>query len=217
MGLYTVITYMKGSRGRYNISHWSQLTVKQHHQADLIIWNPTRGGPSVIVKNRWGSHDKGHKTAFRSTLLEDLGLHTGSQGCMDGVVDRVSVCSGNSSQEAEEKMAEPFEVFVAYETTSEFGHLGAVLGIFTTKSGALKAAKGNGFYGGDGAYRVAWAIHVPYSGPHGFSFDPPGKTYLLDSKVPITLDVSLPEHREKLRSAALAKLSAEERDALGLK
>ena len=99
------------------------------------------------------------------------------------------------------------EVYVAYSTTDEYGRRGNRSGIFTSRSKAETEAIGIGWWGGKGTVTVEHAIIVE------------GVAYLLSSPHPVDLDITSLEARltkEKLKDAALAKLSADERKVLGI-
>jgi hypothetical protein len=99
------------------------------------------------------------------------------------------------------------QVYVTYSTTDEYGRRGSRNGIFTTRSKADKEAIGIGWWGGTGTVVVEHAITVD------------GISYLLSSPEPIELDVTSDEvkaMKEKLKRKALAKLTSEERKALGV-
>lgn len=99
------------------------------------------------------------------------------------------------------------EVYAAYETVDEYGRRGSRRGIFTTKSRADKEAVGIGWYGGTGSVMTKNVIIVD------------DIVYLLESPIPVELDISSEEAklaREKIRASALLKLSADERKVLGV-
>lgn len=99
------------------------------------------------------------------------------------------------------------EVYVAYSTTDEYGRRGSRNGIFTTRSRADTEAIGIGWWGGTGTVLIEYAITVD------------GVSYLLSSPDPVELDVSSAEAKimkEKIKKTALAKLTSDERKALGV-
>lgn len=99
------------------------------------------------------------------------------------------------------------EVYAAYETVDEYGRRGSCRGIFTSRSRADNEAIGIGGYGGAGSVVTKNVI----------IFD--GIAYLLDSPIPVELDISSKEAkaaREKLKASAIAKLTENERKVLGV-
>lgn len=99
------------------------------------------------------------------------------------------------------------EVYVTYSTVDEYGSRGSRNGIFTSRIKAETEAIGIGWWGGTGTVAVEHAITVGDS------------TYLLSSPNPIELNVSSDEAKqmkEKLKNTALAKLTSDERKALGV-
>jgi hypothetical protein len=93
-------------------------------------------------------------------------------------------------------------IYNAFETTSENGTLGKCLGRSYDKAVAEHLAKGNGFFGSDGRVTEG-SVLITADG-----------VYLLSRPEPI------PEEEIKdaqvIRDAALAKLTDEERKALGV-
>lgn len=98
---------------------------------------------------------------------------------------------------------------VAYtvkETVDDRGRTGDLIGVFFSAEEADKAAKGKGWYGGQGEVRERAVL-----------MDESGSVYILESAAPITPGVNLPEeHKAKVR-AALDKLTPEDRALLGIK
>lgn len=85
----------------------------------------------------------------------------------------------------------------AFTTTDEFGRRGTCLGWFSTK-----AAKGRGWYGGDGCVDESDTITVD-----GFMFR-------LADKQPVVIN-DVDEKQEAIRQRLLSAMSEEERHALG--
>lgn len=99
------------------------------------------------------------------------------------------------------------EVYVAYSTTDEYGRRGSRNGIFTSRSKADTEAIGIGWWGGTGTVLIEYAITID------------GETYMLSSPDPVELDITSAEAKlakENLKKAALAKLTSDERKALGV-
>lgn len=92
--------------------------------------------------------------------------------------------------------------FGAFTTTDEYGRDGKNLGWFSTEDAAKKRAAKKGWYGSDGNVCEEPTVTVD------------GKTYRLADTSPITVDDS-DERAAALREQAFAKLSPEEREALG--
>ena len=92
--------------------------------------------------------------------------------------------------------------FGAFPTTDEYGRHGPCIGWFSTEEAAKKRAKGKGWYGGDGAVDKCYTITVG------------GKTYRLEAKTPIKVD-DTDRKNDAIRKSVLAKLTPEEREALG--
>lgn len=99
-----------------------------------------------------------------------------------------------------------YEIITVYCAHGDGGERsrGPVIGVYTTQSSAAQAAKGKGWYGGDGGTTTAQAIRLS-----------DGKVYLISSD-PIDLDEQQKNLDEQLRTNALGKLSAEEKRVLGL-
>ena len=102
-------------------------------------------------------------------------------------------------------MADVRKVYTVYETTNEYGARGALVGRFTSEAFAKEAAKGRGWYGSEGAIQAMTVVRVD------------GEWYELTTETPVDLDVDLIARERELKASALAKLSADERRALGLK
>jgi hypothetical protein len=90
----------------------------------------------------------------------------------------------------------------AYPTVDDMGRHGPCIGWFSTEEAAKKRAKGKGWYGGDGAVDKCDTITVG------------GKTYRLEAKTPIKVD-DTDRKNAAIRESVLAKLTSEEREALG--
>lgn len=99
-------------------------------------------------------------------------------------------------------------VWTAHSSDDERGASAVLLGIFTDEEHAKEAAHMKGWYGGDGNVEKRKALLLS-----------DGQALLLDRKVyyPVTLDANLPQEREVKFQAALAKLTPEEIDLLGIK
>jgi len=80
------------------------------------------------------------------------------------------------------------------------------VGVFTHKnlSAAIAAASNKGAWGGEGEIADGQAVEVD------------GKFYLLENIPPVDLDGQASALKEKLKQQALAKLTLQEREALGL-
>jgi hypothetical protein len=83
--------------------------------------------------------------------------------------------------------------------------LGKVVGYFTTGDKAKIAAKGKGAWGSEGEITPAWAL--PAEG---------GKFHILEQQEPLELDVDFVAFEKAARDAALAKLTPDERQLLGI-
>lgn len=105
------------------------------------------------------------------------------------------------------------DAWAVHQTVNEYGHLGKLVGVFSTENKANKAAIGQGWYGGHALVEKHRAIVlVDYdSGTEHY--------YLLDKKltdVPSKLDTNLIEYENLIKKRALSKLSKEEKEVLGL-
>lgn len=101
----------------------------------------------------------------------------------------------------------PIAVWAVYTTENEYGNLGELLTVMTSRVAAEKESQGKGWYGGQGAVEERKVIKVGND-----------KHFLLDEKVdyPIPLDKKVNDRELKLRKQALKKLSKDEREVLGL-
>jgi hypothetical protein len=100
------------------------------------------------------------------------------------------------------------DVWGAYETGDEWGRFLRLIGIFRTEQAAKEVAAKRGFYGGPGDVQNRKAIW--------FADD---QVYLLDRSAPfaLALDLDLIKTKETRRKFALAKLTDEEKELLGVK
>ena len=99
-------------------------------------------------------------------------------------------------------------VHTVHETVDEYGRNGALVGIFHHESEARAAAKGKGWYGGEGSVEQRLAIETAEG------------AYLLDRSstgMPATMDTDLVKLRRDQIAAAKAKLTPEELRLLGVK
>jgi hypothetical protein len=93
--------------------------------------------------------------------------------------------------------------FTAHPTTDERGSLGPTIGVFRRRADADAAAMNRGAYGGNGVVRERYGIEAN------------GRCWLLDDPEGVLLDVDIAKRRKEIADAALAKLTPEEREALG--
>lgn len=100
------------------------------------------------------------------------------------------------------------DVWAAYESDDEWGKHSRFIGIFRTEQAAKDAAAKRGFWGGPGDVQLRKAVW--------FSDD---QVYMLDHKAPfaLALGLDLIKTKEERRKAALAKLTDEEIEILGIK
>lgn len=100
------------------------------------------------------------------------------------------------------------DVWAAYETDDDRGRSSALIGVFRTQQAAKEAAKKRGFYGGPGNVEQRKAVW--------FADD---QVYMLDRSAPFALSLGLDliKTKEMRRKAALAKLTDEEKELLGLR
>ncbi len=89
----------------------------------------------------------------------------------------------------------------------EQGLTGRVVGYFTDINQADMAAKGQGWYGGNGHVTPVTIIQI----------DEFGSNFELVSDAPVLLDVNLVDLAKQKRREALAKLTPEEISILGIK
>lgn len=99
-----------------------------------------------------------------------------------------------------------FEAFEAFHTVDDRGSRGASVGIFSTRAMAEIAAKGKGWYGGNGHVRPVTCLRITET----------LEVFKLAEEEPLQIDVNAEEETERVRKAALDKLSHEERPVLGL-
>lgn len=97
------------------------------------------------------------------------------------------------------------DVWLAHETTDERGSLGGCVGVFRSQHLAEEAAKGKGFWGGQGTVRHKRGI-----------LDEEGRVYVLEGNG-VPREFSDQKTQVDIREKALAKLSPAERSALGIK
>jgi hypothetical protein len=100
------------------------------------------------------------------------------------------------------------DIWAAFESDDDRGRNGPFIGVFRTKQAATMAAAGRGFYGGAGNVEQRKAVW--------FADD---EVYLLDRVAPFALAIGLDliKTKQKRREQALAKLTDEEIELLGLK
>lgn len=96
-------------------------------------------------------------------------------------------------------------VYQAATTVNEYGKIGDIIGYFTEEADAAIAAKGKGWYGGEGSITEAHVIVVGE------------KIYVLKNTEPVVIDRDLQKYKAELKENALKKLTIEERHVLGLK
>lgn len=103
----------------------------------------------------------------------------------------------------------PFSIIEAFEvfhTVDDRGSCGASVGIFSTRAIAEIAAKDKGWYGGNGHIQSVICLRITQT----------EDVFKLAEEEPIEIDVNAEEENERVRKAALDKLSREEILALGL-
>ena len=108
-----------------------------------------------------------------------------------------------------ESMSEHYTIFEAYEALTiedDRGREGHSIGIFSFQMGAETAAVGRGYFGGDGRVQAVTCIRITAT----------GEVFQLADSKEVELDVDLDKETTRLRESGLAKLSREERRALGL-
>lgn len=107
---------------------------------------------------------------------------------------------------AEEHASKPFKVWEVWETVDDRGRKGEMIGVFTSKLSAEDAAKGHGWYGGDGTIISGEAIDLD------------GTIYSIRSLVKTeALNRDIPSYRDMKKAQALEKLTEEEIEILGIK
>lgn len=96
------------------------------------------------------------------------------------------------------------KIFSVHVTTNEYGKHGECLGYFEEEAAATEASKNKGWYGGDASVSEVNVVEIE------------GKLYILEDTKPIELHAT--EHAKLImkRRKARAKLSDDEREALGL-
>lgn len=99
---------------------------------------------------------------------------------------------------------EKIEIWQAHGDGGERG-IGPVIAYCSTENAAQKAAKGRGWYGGDGFVSKSHALRIE------------GKVWLLASPEPIDLDSIGAKRDAELREKTLAGLTPDQRRVLGIK
>lgn len=100
-------------------------------------------------------------------------------------------------------MATPIKIWALYQGGDD-RNIGEPVEFYSSYDKAVVAAKGRGWYGGNAPIREKSAIVAD------------GATYWLASSKPIDLDLCYFAEQERVKQAALAKLSSAEKAALGL-
>jgi hypothetical protein len=96
-------------------------------------------------------------------------------------------------------------LYKVYETIDEYGRPGSTIGYFTSSSNASTVAEGRGWYGGAGGIVAVNAIVVDDN-----------MCFEVVNSSPLQIDEDLIESRQNKIKKALAKLSEEERNLLGV-
>ena len=102
-------------------------------------------------------------------------------------------------------MAHIVPLWSVYETINEYGSRGKPVGYFTNEAAANGAAEKRGWYGGPGLVETGYGLVIN------------GETFLLGLKDPITPDLDLTREHERIKAQGLAKLTPDERRALGVR
>lgn len=97
-----------------------------------------------------------------------------------------------------------FDAWEAWTTVDDHGRRGELIGVFSSEGAAELAAKGRGWYGGDGWTGSRTCIRAA------------NEVYRLVDGDPVEMDADLPKLRKAAKAAALRKLTAAERHLLGL-
>ena len=100
---------------------------------------------------------------------------------------------------------EQIEVWVAHGDNGGGSGKGPAIAYCSTHSQAQEAAKGQGWYGGNGAVVSRPALKID------------GKVWLLAERDPIDIDSSQSKRDAELREKTLASLNDEQRRVLGIK
>lgn len=97
-------------------------------------------------------------------------------------------------------------IYAVYTTENEYGRLGSCVGFFSKSNDADLAAKGQGWYGGNGVVQPRRAIQID------------NEYFLLDKDfhTKIIIDTNLHKLEEQKKAEALAKLTEEDKILLGL-
>lgn len=101
-------------------------------------------------------------------------------------------------------------MFTAHVTIDDRGGHGPLIGVYEQESAAKAAAKGRGWYGGEGDVSPVMTLTLPS-----------GQTFLLKDSNPVTINVNLIQRDNEIREQARQKLAAlglteEERKLLGI-
>lgn len=97
--------------------------------------------------------------------------------------------------------------YTAWKVEDEYGRSTKLIGIFEKEADAEEAAKGQGWWAGDGNVEKRFVIKLQG-----------GSCFLLDKYETnrMSMNVNFLDEKKKMREAALAKLSPEEKIVLGL-
>lgn len=100
-------------------------------------------------------------------------------------------------------MSEIFPVWTVHRNNDD-RYTGPVTNVCSSEALAKKIAHRSGWYGGDAPICERWAVRID------------GKVYLLDSDAPVDLDGTFAKQKAEVQKKALAKLSQDEIEALGI-
>lgn len=100
-------------------------------------------------------------------------------------------------------MSEIFHVWTVHRNNSDM-YLGPVTDVCSSEALAEKIAHRSGWYGGDAPTCKTSAVRVD------------GKVYLLVNDAPVDLDGTFAKQKAEIQKQALAKLSQDEIEALGI-
>lgn len=99
--------------------------------------------------------------------------------------------------------------WAVYETVDEYGRRGSLVGVYDTEDSGKLAAKGVGWYGGEGSIDKIKLMLVG-SGLGQIAV-------MINGPLPLPLNAKLADIKKKRRAEALAKLTPEDITLLGIK
>lgn len=158
----------------------------------------TTDSPIAALLRKWITTDlaPAHPSMAHAAALNDLSVFMSA-------VYAGGVATGKASVKPSTEYA---TFYIVWTTEDERGTRGSVVGVYTNSADAEKAKEGKGWWGGPGDVEKADGWFVG--------------DYVMFPRVKVLredIDVNLPQRTEEKRQAALAKLTEEEKQLLGVK